>query len=142
MQFCSSCGTPVPAGSTSCPQCHQAVGSPVQPGAFASPGSGASFFTCLLDFSFSNFVTQKLVKILYALAFVGAALVYIMMVVSGFTLGSGSGVLSLLLLGPLTALLMVLWARVTLEVLMVVFRIADHTREIAQAGRAGAASTH
>jgi len=142
MQFCSSCGTPVPAGSASCPQCKQAIASTVHPGSPASPGPGGNFFASLLDFSFSSFVTERLIKVLYALAFVGAAFLYISMVLAGFAAGSGSGILALLILGPLAALLVILWARVTLEVLIVLFRIADHTREIAQEGRARAVSAH
>lgn len=136
MAFCSNCGSPVPSGSLTCPNCKQAVGSaPIQPG--APPGD--NLIACLFDFSFSRFVAIKVIKVLYVLAFVAAAVVYLTMVVGAFAAGTSTGLLTLVVIGPLVAFLIILWARVTLEVLIVLFRIADHTRDIAESRRASAA---
>jgi hypothetical protein len=95
------------------------------------------FFESLFDFSFTTFVTSKLVKLLYVLSIVGAALVSLFLIVIGFTVSIVLGVLMLLIGGPLLFLLSMIYARVFLEVMIVIFRISEHTAEIAEQGRRG-----
>jgi hypothetical protein len=96
--------------------------------------SGASsdrgFFSKLFDFSFSEFVTTSVIRVVYALLVVFAALAALAIFVSLAAQGGG-GVVVGLILAPLLFLLYVLIARIYLEVLIVLFRIAESTEETA-----------
>jgi uncharacterized membrane protein len=89
------------------------------------PGLAASLF----DFSFNEFITTRIIKFIYALGIIVAAVGAIMFIASGFAKSGGAGVL-FLLLSPLAFLLYVVMIRVWLEVLIVIFRIAEHARAI------------
>ena len=84
----------------------------------------------LLDFSFTSFVTTKLIKILYALGFGLAALLSIGSILGAFSDSFGGGLGSLILV-PLSFLMFVMYLRVALEVLAVLFRIAEDVRALA-----------
>jgi uncharacterized membrane protein len=89
------------------------------------PGLVASLF----DFSFNEFITTRIIKFIYALGIVVAAIGAIGFIISGFANSAGVGVL-FLLLSPLAFLLYVVMIRVWLEVLIVIFRIAEHASAI------------
>jgi uncharacterized membrane protein YciS (DUF1049 family) len=93
------------------------------------------FFGSLFDLSFTSFIATKLVKVLYVLAIIAAGLGAIGLVVSAFAYGTAQGVFALLVVGPLLFLLGVIWMRVLLELIVVIFRISEHLAEIAQQGR-------
>lgn len=84
---------------------------------------GRGFFDSLFDFSFRTFVTDNIIRILYLIAIVIAGLVGIAEIVRGFSSGIGIGLFTLIILAPLSFFLMILYARVVLELIMVVFRI-------------------
>ncbi|MBE3555519.1 MAG: DUF4282 domain-containing protein [Firmicutes bacterium] len=84
---------------------------------------GRGFFDSLFDFSFRTFVTDNIIRILYLIAIVVAGLVGIAEIVRGFSSGIGIGLFTLIILAPLSFFLMILYARVVLELIMVVFRI-------------------
>ena len=89
------------------------------------------FVASLMDFSFKEFVTTKLIKILYMLSILFAALTAILIMIGGFTKSIGEGFLSILL-GFVVLTLIVLASRVWLELIIVVFRIAENTAVIAK----------
>ena len=93
------------------------------------------FFESLFDFSFTSLVTTKLIKVLYGLSIAFLALGSLFFVIIGFSFSSTAGVLTLLFWAPLLFLLGVCYTRVMLEIMIVIFRIAEHTAEIAQQGR-------
>jgi uncharacterized membrane protein YciS (DUF1049 family) len=93
------------------------------------------FFGSLFDLSFTSFITSKLVKVLYVLAIVAVGLGAIGLVVAAFQSGTAQGVLALLVIAPLVFLLGVIWSRVVLELIVVIFRISENIAEIAQQGR-------
>ncbi|MBI1956226.1 MAG: DUF4282 domain-containing protein [Acidobacteria bacterium] len=84
----------------------------------------------LFDFSFTSFITTKLVPVLYGIGIAISGLIALFFVVAGLRQGAAAGVAALIL-GALLFLLSVMYARVVLEVLIVIFRIAEHTAEIA-----------
>jgi hypothetical protein len=97
--------------------------------------SEGKIFDALFDFSFSQFVTTRVIKFLYILGIGAAGLASISWVVTAFrTVGILAGILALLV-SPIVFLFFVLWARVSLELVAVVFRIANYTAEIARQGR-------
>jgi len=97
----------------------------------------SGFFQSLFDFSFSYFITSRIIKLLYALSICFAGLTAVIMVVGGFSSSFLTGLLTLLIAAPVVFLLMVIYSRVILEIIMVIFRIADHARDIAQQGKIG-----
>jgi Domain of unknown function (DUF4282) len=106
--------------------------------------AAVGLFEALRDFSFNHFVTTKIIKLLYiiglSLGTIGAAVGIITgLIGAAMALGErpGSAILSLvgwLILVPILWGLFVLYLRVSLEILVVVFRIADNTHQIAQRG--------
>ena len=68
----------------------------------------------VFDFSFSEFITTKIVKILYGLAIFAAAFTVLSWIVSGFEFSVGLGLLTIVL-SPVLFFLLVLTARIWLE---------------------------
>ncbi len=90
-----------------------------------------NFLSALFDFSFSEFVTTKIIKILYGIFIALAVVAALVAIISGFTNSVGQGIL-MLILSPLVFLLYVIMARVWLELVIVIFRIAENVGEIAE----------
>jgi Domain of unknown function (DUF4282) len=112
-------------------------------------GTQRGFFRDLFDFSFTRLVTPRVVKVLYAITLVFLVIVYVVIAVAIFSGGGGTdyevvggrivsrdsggnaglGVLWLLLIGPLLLFLYTLLYRVFFEILVVLFRIYENTRD-------------
>ena len=89
------------------------------------------FFGALLDFSFTEFITTKLIKLLYILALIGIALGALGIIIIGTTIGKFGGFLFTLLIGaPLFILFSTIMTRVWLEILVVLFRLYENVRSI------------
>lgn len=94
----------------------------------------------LKDLSFTEFVTTRLIKILYVLAIIFAGLSGLGIIAGGLFSGNVVRAVIAIIMGPVVFVLMVLSARIWLELVIVMFRIAEHTAAIAQgAGAEGAA---
>lgn len=89
-----------------------------------------AFLTALFDVSFSSFITARVVRVLYVVGLLLAGLTAIMMLGIGFGQGIVTGIL-MLIVAPLVFLLAAMYLRVTLELLIVVFRISDNVAHIA-----------
>lgn len=105
------------------------------------------FLGSLFDLSFTSFVTPRLIKVLYVMTLVILAVAYVVIAVSIFTSGgttrtdingytyeSGGGniafgIVWLLVLGPLFLIFYTLLYRVVFELVMVIFRIFENTRD-------------
>jgi predicted lipid-binding transport protein (Tim44 family) len=83
----------------------------------------------LTDLSFSEFITTKIIKVLYVLCIIMAALMGLGMFIGGAQAGPG-GAIAGLIMGALFFAVYVLFIRVSLEVLIVIFRIAENTRDM------------
>ena len=102
--------------------------------AYAMPVSAdeaKGFVGALFDLSFTSFITTKLIKFLYIILIVGAALSALGLIGSGFVAGSTSGLLSIVI-APIMFFGLVVLARVYLELVIVIFRGAEHLGEIAK----------
>ncbi len=88
------------------------------------------FFGALLDFSFTEFITTKLIKLLYILALIGIALGALGIIIGGFSSGFAAGLLALLIGAPLFILFSTIMTRVWLEILVVLFRLYENVRSI------------
>ncbi len=84
------------------------------------------FFTVLFDFSFSEFITLRIIGVLYAIGIFFVGLGALGIIIGGFRGGFLPGIGSLLL-APLAFLLYVILIRVGLEGFIVAFRTADNT---------------
>jgi hypothetical protein len=95
------------------------------------------FFASLFDYSFSSFITSKIIKVLYVLTTIVVGLWTLLIVLVAFKLSSTLGILALLIGGPIFFVITMIYVRVVLELLMVIFRIHEDVQEINQ--RAGGA---
>jgi hypothetical protein len=95
----------------------------------------SSFFRALFDFSFSEYVTTKIIKILYVISIVLAGLtwvgtlLYMLFGLSRTGLGA-IAVIGGLIFCPIGFILHVVIIRMTYEILIVVFGIAENVRDM------------
>ena len=93
------------------------------------------FFGALFDMSFSEFVTIKLIRILYILQLIIIAIGLVVGIigsfVSMFTDNFLTGLLGLIFT-PILALIWIILARVGNEIIIVVFRIAENTTDLVE----------
>lgn len=86
-------------------------------------------FGALFDFSFSRFVTTSFVKFIYGIGIAFVGILTLGFVAGGFLDSAGRG-LVFLLLSPIFFLFFVIVLRIYLEIVIVVFRIAEYLREM------------
>jgi len=96
-------------------------------------GRHMGFLGALFDFSFTEFVTSKIISFIYILSVIGVALGYISFIIAGFSQGFFAGI-GALIIGAIVALLILAYVRVVLEFFMVLFRIYENTRIMANQG--------
>jgi Domain of unknown function (DUF4282) len=97
---------------------------------FATPRK-KGYVASLFDFSFSSFVTPKIIKVLYVLFTIWTALIGITILIVGFkTGGVAGGLFTLIIIEPIFLLLTLGIYRVVLEAFMVIFRIYEETKKI------------
>lgn len=98
--------------------------------------SARGFFSALYDFSFHSLVTPKIIRVLYAIALAGLALFCVLFLINGFRPSYGlfgpsaptpGGILLHVLGAPVLFVLGSIAARIYLELVIVVFNIADNT---------------
>jgi uncharacterized membrane protein len=97
-------------------------------------GELRTLFGLLFDFSFKRFLTPRLVRILYSLSLLAAVLSALAWVARGFSEGIMKGLFALVT-GPIAFLLYVLTARVMMEVVLAIFRIAEHIEKLPTSSR-------
>jgi hypothetical protein len=100
------------------------------------PRPSGNFVGALFDFSFHELITPKVIRVLYILLVALAALASLAVLVSSMTQG-GAAILAGLILAPLLFLVYVIVARVYMEILIVIFRIGEDVRDIADATASG-----
>jgi len=91
-----------------------------------------NFLRTLFDFSFSEFITIKIIKILYGIGIFFAAIAALAFMISGFSASFGRGLL-FLIISPVLFLIYTIFARVGLELFLVLFKISDNVGEICRA---------
>ena len=90
------------------------------------------FFGALFDFTFTDFITSKMIRLLYIILIIAAGIGTVIFIVGAFTKSAALGALTLLILGPIAFLLGVICIRIYMEIIIVLFRIAENTTIIAQ----------
>ncbi len=94
---------------------------------FSAGVEGGSFFKRLFDISMTSFVTPSIIKLLFVLAIIGVTIGSSIMLITGLATFGDGGVL-LVLLAPILWLLGIIYWRVLLELVIVLFRIERNTR--------------
>lgn len=92
------------------------------------------FFNALFDFSFSSFITTRIIKVLYILSIVAIGLGALGIFITLASRGA-AGIIGGLILAPIFFVLYVIFARVWMEIIIVIFRIAEYAGEIARNSR-------
>lgn len=105
-------------------------GGPPQ-GPFGGGGPRDGFIASLFDLSFHHFVTPKIIKVLFILALIGIGFATLTMIIVGFGRGFVAGIL-FLILALILGFVYILLARLWLEVVVVLFRIEEHTAAMAE----------
>ena len=95
------------------------------------------FFASLFDISFSSLITTKVIKVVYVISMIViglAALVFI--IAAAASDGGGGAVIFALIVMPIFALLYLIYTRIILEVIIVLFRIMEKNVELVEIQRA------
>ncbi len=91
--------------------------------------SSKSSIGMLFDLSFTEFVTTRVIKVLFILGVIFAAIGTIALIAGGFSASAGRG-LFFLIFSPVVFCLYVLGARIWCEMIIVLFRIAENTSRL------------
>ncbi|MBA2738756.1 MAG: DUF4282 domain-containing protein [Nocardioidaceae bacterium] len=103
--------------------------SPYPGGADNQDSSAKGFFAALFDFSFTHFVTPKIVKVVYILATVAMVVFYLILVVAGLFSDSPLVGVLVLLLGWIPFLIYLALIRMTLEFYYALIRMSEDIHE-------------
>jgi len=124
-------GAPPPLGP-------QPIGPPaaeMPPMATMRAADSRGFLSALFDFSFTSFVTTRIIKVLYVLILILTVLSALVYTFLAFSANSLFGFLVLIIGDPLFIIIvMALW-RLILESFVVRFRIAEDVRALRERGR-------
>lgn len=101
-----------------------APGTPSAPTSAGQTG-GPGFFARLFDVSMKTFITPSITKVLFVLGIIGISIIALVLLIAGTQADDGA---VLIVLAPLYWFFGVLYLRVILEVIVVLFRIEENTR--------------
>jgi len=93
--------------------------------------TGKPPFSAIFDFSFTEFISIDLIRVLYVFAFIVAGLAMVGTILAGFSNSFWWG-LGSIVMAPVVFFIIIFVARITLEMMIVLFRIADNTKETAE----------
>ncbi len=91
-----------------------------------------SLLSGLFDLSFDKLVTPKIIKFIYVIVLIFTAVTYLGYTAFAFQVAPALGVLVLLIIGPLGFLITAILWRMTLELAIAIFKIAENTGRGAQ----------
>lgn len=87
------------------------------------------FFASLFDIDFKSLVITRVIKVLYVLIIIVLGLGTLVLIASAFADSATTGVVALIF-APLVFLVYLIFARIYLEILIVVFRIYENTNRM------------
>ena len=94
--------------------------------------SPRGFFGKLFDFSFETFITPSIIKVLFILILVVIGIGALGFVIAAFSQSAVLGLVVLIIGVPIGGFLYILFARVWLEIVVVLFRIEENTALMAE----------
>ena len=86
----------------------------------------------MLDFNFNTFITLSVIKILYVLGLCLIALVWLGAIASALISKNLLGALGVLLIGGVAAVVYMIFFRIWLEIIVVIFRIGENTSKLVE----------
>ena len=89
------------------------------------------FWASLFDFSFKHFVTVRIFVVIYGVNIILAGVLGVLTIIGGFQESTGLGILAVIVV-PLLFLIYILFLRIILEAIAVLFHIGDHVKAIAE----------
>jgi hypothetical protein len=92
---------------------------------------------CLTDFTFTLFLTTRMIPFLYGLSLAVATVMGLGLIWRAFEQSLGSGLAALFIGAPVLVFLWAVMSRLLLELLVVIFRIAENTNRIPALESAG-----
>lgn len=129
---------PPPPGETPPPPPPNGGSTPPPPplgGGFGGGGDGdKGFLGSLFDFTFTHFITPKIVRVLYILLTIAIGFGYLFFVIAAFSADAAFGALTLLIVGPIVALIYLALVRVTLEFYLAVVRMSEDIHKMRGSG--------
>ena len=94
------------------------------------------FFASLFDISFSSLITTKVIKVVYVISMIVIGLAGLVFIVAAAASDDGAGgLIFALIVVPIFALLYLIYTRIILEVIIVLFRIMESNIELAEIQR-------
>jgi hypothetical protein len=137
--FCTNCGASNKDDAKFCINCGESLSEiHIEEKRFRSRGflkkevtilKNVDYLQGLFRLSFNQFVSPRIMKFLYGLSILWAGLIALFFVIAGFHMSRWFGIFVLFLGAPLIFLLMVIYSRVFLEMILSIFRMADHLAE-------------
>jgi hypothetical protein len=106
----------------------------IPPAAPRKAADSMGFLSALFDFSFTSFVTTKIIKVLYVLILIMTSLTALVFTIGAFKTNSTFGFLTLVIGDPLFIIVVMAFWRLILEGFIVVFRVAEDIRELRDRG--------
>jgi hypothetical protein len=124
-------GTPPPPGG---PPPFSAYAPPAPPGSGDDALEGMSFFRSLYDFSFSSFITLRVIRVLYIVITVLYSIVAVVVFIGALISHTPADIVVAIIVVPLGYLIYLTIARITMEIIMVIFNIGKDLRSIRERG--------
>jgi len=106
----------------------------MSPMAATQAADAKGFLAALFDFSFTSFVTTRIIKVLYVLILILVVLSALVYTFLAFNANSLYGFLVLIIGDPLFIIIVMAFWRLVLEAFVVVFRIAEDIRALRERG--------
>jgi len=106
----------------------------MSPMANTQAADARGFLGALFDFSFTSFVTTRIIKVLYVLILVLTVIAALAYTFLAFAASHVFGFLVLVIGDPLFIIIVMAFWRLVLEAFMVVFRIAEDVRALRERG--------
>ena len=136
--YCTNCGALNKDDAKLCVNCDESLSEVQIEESLARPRvlndvsylKKVNFFQVLFDFSFNQLISLRIMKWLFALSIFAASLMALFFVIVGFQASRAFGIFLAFIGAPLIFLLVVIYSRVLLEMILVIFRIADHMANI------------
>ncbi len=96
---------------------------------------GKGFLGALFDFSFNHFITVKMARILFGFLLLVAAIQTLLFTGAMFQISTTAGLFFMVFLMIPIFIVMAVFARLWVELIVVLFRIGEHAAEIARSLR-------